>query len=119
MTDRIELINYKGKEIFYSDFRDLSGEEYIQTIDKNIKYAKDLQKSDILFLSDIRDSVVSSEVAAKLKSISEDLKSFTDRMALIGITGVKKIFFQVLGKMSSMKMKAFNDVENAKEWLVS
>ena len=37
MTDRIELLNYKGKEIFYSDFRDLSGEEYIQIIDKNIE----------------------------------------------------------------------------------
>ena len=119
MTDRIELINYKGREIFYSDFRDLSGEEYIQIIDENIKAAKKLQKNDILFLSDIRNSVVSSDVATKLKSIAGDLKSFTDRMALIGITGVKKIFFQVLGKMSPMKMKAFNDLENAKEWLVS
>lgn len=110
-------IQYKGKDIFYCDYRNLRGQEYLEAIDENLSYAKSLGQKKLLILTDIRESTVNIDVTRKLKEISESLEDITEKMALIGIFGLKKIFFNALNRLTKMNSKAFNDIEDAKNWL--
>ncbi len=110
--------NYKGQQILVCDYRNLRGKEYINAIEENLSIANSSNRSDLLILTDIRDSVVDVDVSNKLKELAGDLKQITNKMAIVGLTGLKKLMLKFLNKIASMNIKPFEDINAAKEWLI-
>jgi len=40
-----------------------------------------------------------------------------DKMAIIGITGIRKILFDAVTRFSGQNATLFDDIETAKDWL--
>ncbi|MBN1801952.1 MAG: hypothetical protein JW891_10625 [Candidatus Lokiarchaeota archaeon] len=110
--------NYKGQQILICDYRNLRGKEYIAAIEENLSNARRSNRTDLLILTDIRDSVVDVEVSNKLKELAGDIKKITKKMAIVGLTGLKKLMLKFLNKVASMNIKPFEDINVAKEWLI-
>jgi len=76
-------------------------------------------ENSLLVLMDVRNSVASKEAVESIKKGAVKTKKVVRKLALVGVTGVKKIIMQAVSRMSGHQATVFDNVEKAKDWLVS
>jgi len=122
-TRGLQQIHHKGKEMFFSDYGDLGGQEFIDVMRRNVDECIDLVKRsgrrDILLLNDVTDAVVTPRVFGVMKELVTKMKPYTRARAVVGVTGAKKQLLQIANKFSGVETEAFATVEEAKEWLAT
>ena len=111
-------ITYKGKEILYDDYRNLSGEKFSALVDVQVSLTLESGKKNILSLVDVRNSYAIKETVDVFNNAGKVTKGIAIKTAVLGITGVKKIFLNVINKITNIGAKPFNTIEEAKDWLV-
>jgi hypothetical protein len=70
-------------------------------------------------LTDIRDTVVSSEVMGLAKESSARVTKYICKEAIVGMSGIRQVLLDAVSRFSGRRFAAFDDVEAAKDWLVS
>ena len=115
---RMIWMTYKGKKILYNDYRNLQGSEIPDILDAILSLTLKSGEKGYLNLVDVRDSYANKETIDAFNKGAKAVKDITDKTAVLGITGVKKILLNVVNKFSNMGAKAFDTIEEAKEWLV-
>jgi len=111
------LITHKGKEILYVDYTGMSKEEILQVMDEATDYALKLDRP-LLRLSNMTGVFAVSEVVDKAKSSGKVTHHLTIKRAAVGITGAKKVLFNAYNRFTGNNTRAFDTVEDAKDWLV-
>jgi hypothetical protein len=111
------IITYKGKEISYLDYRGMKLEEILKTIDEASKRAL-LENKRRLQLSNLTGVFAVPEFMNKVKEAGKKTKHLTLKSAVVGITGAKKLLLNTYITFTGADMKAFDDEESAKEWLI-
>lgn len=111
----------RGKRILYVDFRNLSSQEILPLM----KESDDMVVSSpgrVLYLGNIEDATVSREVMAQLRQYADkSVRKKFEKLAVVGVTGVKKVFFDAFVTMldkSSVQVKSFKTEDEALKWLV-
>lgn len=112
------VINYKGKEISYIDYRGMKLEQILQTIDEAVNDTLNANKSRAL-LTNISGAFLVPEFMEKSKEGTKKTRHLTLKSAVVGITGAKKILLNSYNMFTKANMKAFDNEESAKEWLIS
>ncbi|MBN1181329.1 MAG: hypothetical protein JXB49_03510 [Bacteroidales bacterium] len=115
----VSWIDYKGRKILYADYRGLKTEDaMLQNLRTEADfYAKSNFK--ILSLNDYRDSVVSNNFMNKVTELGKATKDKTDKAAVLGITGLKKILINGYASFTGQHVKVFENEITAKEYLVT
>ncbi|WP_420582741.1 hypothetical protein [Reichenbachiella sp.] len=111
------LITHKGKEILYVDYQDMTKEEILQVMDDATDYALELNRP-LLRLSNMTGVFGVKDVVDKAKESGKKTSHLTIKRAVVGITGAKKVLFNGFNRVSGNNSKAFDSVEDAKDWLV-
>lgn len=111
------LITHKGKEILYVDYQDMTKEEILQVMDDATDYALELNRP-MLRLSNMTGVFAVKEVVEKAKESGKTTNHLTIKRAAVGITGAKKVLFNAFNRFSGNNTRAFDTVEDAKDWLV-
>ena len=111
------IISYKGKEISYLDYRGMKLEEIIKTMDEATKSSLQENKRR-LQLSNLTGVFAVPEFMDKVKEAGKKTRHLTIKSAVIGITGAKKLLLTAYSTFTGINIKAFDDEESAKEWLV-
>ncbi len=120
MKEKIYPVYYKGKKIYYTDWSKLIDEdEALKVIEETTRFVENNNEYDLLELIDVRGSYASPAVLNKLKSAAKRVKKFNKKKAIIGLTGSKKILLMAVNRFIDGSIKGFEDIEEAKEWLVS
>ena len=123
IEDRYQKILYKGKTIYIVDYSNLKPEESFE-LNKTIVHKSILEDSIknpaikySLSLCNVKNTRMSPELKKQAEDFAEILKKRGLKLAnaYIGIGGVQKIIVKAFVKNSN----AFNDVEEAKEWLIN
>ena len=117
MHDRRQFIRHNSKTIICLDYTNLAGKAYIDAIRASEESAGTSDINDRLILVDATDSVVDKEVLQALKSLSAKASEFTDRTAVVGVSGIQMLFMRAIAKLSKSKMRPFSSREEALEWL--
>ena len=117
--ERNYIITYKGKEILYFDHSGLGEDDLFNNVKAAFRIEDEYKGKDILAIANWVDTTMTKETMDYVKSdevvrINKKIK----KTALLGFTGIKKIFLNVYNKLTGDKAKAFNTEEEAKEWLV-
>jgi hypothetical protein len=112
------IINHKGKEILYVDYQNLKEEEIIQAMDDATEYALQLNRP-MLRLSNMTGAYAVPNVFKKAKESGKRTEHLTIKRAAVGITGAKKVLINAFNAFTGNNAKAFDTVEEAKDWLVS
>ncbi|NQZ77041.1 MAG: hypothetical protein HRT61_13200 [Ekhidna sp.] len=112
-----QLITYKGKEILHVDYRGMSKSEVLKTMDEATEFAL-RENRPLLRLSDMTGVFAVGEVVQKAKESGKVTNHLTIKRAAVGITGAKKVLFNAYNRFSGNSSRAFETVEDAKEWLV-
>ena len=75
----------------------------------------------MLGLADTRGTVLSREVAGQLKETASRVGRCAKKIAVVldKITGFKRVIMDAVGRVSGRRVTLFEDIEEAKDWLVS
>lgn len=114
-----QWITYKDKKILfadYSDFTDDSQSLFSEVNDVN-EIIMQQPEGSLLLLMDTRNSIASIEVISYFKQTALKTKKYIARIAVIGITGVRKILFDTIVQFSGLNAAIFENLEEGKEWL--
>lgn len=76
-------------------------------------------ESSLLVLTDVRDTVLSSEVMDFAKESSARVRKYIRREAIIGMSGIRQILLDAVSRFSGRRFATFDTIEAAKDWLVS
>jgi hypothetical protein len=114
----VKYIQFKGKTILYVDYRNMTGDEGIATLDEEaIEVRKWTQPG--LILSDFHNAKGSTGFMAHAKKLGKEIfAEKTLKAAAIGITGIQNVLLQAYNTFSTDKLVPFATEEEAKEWLI-
>lgn len=118
--NRREIINYKGQEIVCFNYNGLRGAELFEQLKVNTQFLLNSPKDDFLTLSDFSNTYATEEIIAYFRSQeSKAAAQKTRKKALIGVSGLKKMFLNLYNRVTGAGAKAFDDLESARDYLVS
>jgi len=120
--ERAQFINHNGSEIYYIDYSNLKlEEEFLEAIKSTNAFREKVKasgKTDLLMLVNISNSYIYGQAFAEIKKSGKLTQSITKRTAVIGITGAKKTFLDIVNVFTSLNVKPFDNIDEAKDWLV-
>lgn len=114
-------ITHKGKKIFYADYSDF-GKDFIK-LKAEVIYVNSIMvlepKESVLLLVNVNGTTGTSEITFYLKDAAIKVKTHVRKAAVIGVSGVRLALLRSVSYLSGMDIKPFDDIETAKDWLVS
>ncbi|MBY8986473.1 MAG: hypothetical protein KGD65_15475 [Candidatus Lokiarchaeota archaeon] len=75
-------------------------------------------KKDILLIVDVTGAYANKEAVSAFVESGKKSEVLLNKTAVVGITGVKKIFLNIINKLTSLSVKPLSSMEEAKEWLL-
>jgi len=119
-TSRIRWVEHKEKTILYLDYSNFSNaDETIDTISEVNHYVKNLGKYELLMLVDVRKSYADEKIVVEaLKNNALTVKPYVKKVAVVGVTKTQEVILTVVNMFSSLGIKPFDNVDDAKDWLI-
>ena len=114
-----KILQHNGKTVILHDYRGLEGEAYVQAVEYNGNQGKEINLGERLILIDVTDSVVDKQVMSAFKRVSKKASSTVSKTAVVGVSGIQKLFLTTVATFSNLEIRAFDTQENAKKWLTS
>ena len=117
----VTKINHKGKPIYFADHKGSQGDDVVKNQEQMLKMIKDSGDSDALNLTDMTGVFATSQVHGKMRNIGDEILKYSKKAAVVGMTNnpAKKVLISTYMTLAGKSMKAFDTVEDAKDWLVS
>ena len=116
------VIEHKGKQIVYLDYRFLkTPEEFEAKVSDTMERSKFYEENDIrglLVLTDLSGSFIFGDAPKYLKESTKLGRDFVAKSAVVGITRAKRVLLNLVNSFSGYQTKAFLTIEEAKDWLV-
>jgi hypothetical protein len=103
-------LNYSG---FKGDIEALRAE--VESADREV--CRQPQGS-VLALANLNDTTASSAAVELFKQSSARTKPYIDKLALVGITGLKRFLAEMVARVSGREMRLFNTEADAVAWLL-
>ena len=120
ITSRIRWIEHKEKPILYIDYSHfLDTDETIKAILEVNDFIKKLGEYELLMLVDVRNSYANEKIIVKaLKNNALIVKPYVKKVAVVGVTTTQEVILTVVNMFSSLGIKPFDTVDDAKDWLI-
>jgi hypothetical protein len=117
LQERVKWVEYNGKEILFTDYSNLKGQDMIDVTQEYERIIQESGKDLILQLLDFTGATMTKESAdlAKKNEEQEKEKGITKHAACIGVTGLKR----AIAKVVKPDMFYANSLEDAKDWLIT
>lgn len=119
MAGKIYPIFHKGKKILFSDWTNMkSAEEAQKIMTETSDFVVKLGQTNLLELVDVKGSFATPEILKSAKEINNKVKQFSKKKAFVGLTNAQRILLNTINLFSQTSIVGFDDIEEAKEWLV-
>ena len=118
---RSKWMPHQGKLILYADYTNYRPEDFEALRAELLAVEAEIcsrPENSVLSLTDVRGSIATREAVELFKKSAPVAKKHILRQAVVGVTGVKKILFDAVVRISGQNAKTFDDTEKAKDWLV-
>jgi len=119
---KLEILNHKGKDIVYINF------SYGNVLDKKqavldlIEEAKSYiathPPNSLLTITDVTGLRFSTELINAFSDFASQNHPFVKAAAVVGVTGIQKIAYDTIMKLTKRTIPMFPSVEEAMDWLV-
>ena len=115
---RMKWITYKGKELLLDDYSNIMPEQFPPLIEEITNLTFQSGKKEILLIVDVTGAFANKEAVSAFSESGKKSKMLLKKTAVVGITGVKKIFRNIVNKLIKLNAKPVSTIEEAKEWLI-
>ncbi len=119
MAKKIYPIFHKGKKIYFSDWTNLKNvEQAVPVMNETSDFIVNQGKKNLLELLDTSGSFATSETLKHLKEINNKVKGFSYKKAMVGLSTAQRVILNTINIFSGTNIQGFDDMEEAKDWLV-
>ena len=122
ITNTMKWIDYNDKKILLADYSNVDMLKLQDEVKANERAIADLGSKgfkDLLVLTDVRGCHIDLAAVNAFQAVSTTMKPYTKGSAVVGISTLRKILLEAVNKFSKLETKAFDTLEEGKEWLVS
>lgn len=113
-----QVISHKGKSIIFLDFSNLRSKEEICTmIDKSKQFIAKQPLKSALTLTTFNGMYFNTEIFNLVTTYAKGNTPYVRKSAVVGLNGLMQIFYNGFYKLSGRDVKAFGDLDEAKEYL--
>lgn len=118
--NRTKLINHKGISIFYMDFSNVKSVIDITAIvDESIAYIRKQPLNSVIGLTNLDTMFFNNDVKNIFTTFLAGNKPYMKKSAVFGMSGLARILFNGLMKITGRDVRSFEKMEEAKEFLVN
>ncbi|MCL6588822.1 MAG: hypothetical protein K6U80_02610 [Firmicutes bacterium] len=117
--ERVQVIEYKGKAIIYLDFSRCGKDELIQVIEAGSAIIRKCPPASALTLSNFTGFMFTFNMVDLLKEFTLQNKPYVKAAAVIGVTGLRKIPYEAIMKITKRNLPSFDTQVEAMEYLVN
>ncbi len=112
-------IEHNGKKIFYQDFANLFYNS--QALKNELAGVQEIVTKEpansVLVISDFTNTEITADVMPVLNESSKFTKAYVRKTAVLGVTGIKRTFGDLLSRITGQPLMYFSNEAEAKEWL--
>jgi hypothetical protein len=116
----VNWITYGGKKLLYVDYNGANNEnELLKILYEEVEILKkEFQRQ--LILVNIGNSYSTEKYRQEVQRLTKEIvKHKTEKSAIVGMVGIKRVIFGAMIKLSDGHVRLFDNLEDAKKWLVS
>lgn len=119
-ANRVEWINRNGKDILVVDYSELKGKELLDVFNEG-KVCMIEKGSDVLAIAIFTGAKIGGDYLSEAKKEGVKLDKMMKRTAIIGMSGLHKIFFNSLMRLTGQgyKTKLFDSIDQSLDWLTT
>lgn len=112
-------IEHNGAKILYQDFTNLfyNSQAVIDELSAVQAIVLNEPQVSVLVLSDFTNTEITGMVMPVLNASSKATKSHVRKTAVLGVTGIKRAFGDLLSRITGQPLMYFTNEFQAKEWL--
>ena len=117
---RSKWLEHKGKKIFCQDFSGFDighSEGVLAELEAVQSEVVKHPLNSVLVLADFRETAVGRDLLQAMTQSSNLTKAHVRKTAVLGITGTKRFFANLLMNVTGQNLVLFEDEEKAKDWL--
>ena len=116
--DHVKFIDHNGGKICYLDFSGLNREELIENIGKAENLIASQPLNSVLTLTNVTNTKFDTDTTDRIKQLTAHNKPYVKKGAVVGVTGMQKIVYKAVIKFSKRDLSLFDNVDDAKDWLI-
>jgi len=118
--ERTQIIDYQGKKIFFMDFSHLkSNEEIKAVIQDSEKYIHSQPPKSVRSITSVEGMHFNAEIKEMFAEFLKGNKPHMKASAVIGVTGLIRIIYDAVMKLTGRDTHTFATMDKAKAWLVA
>ncbi len=118
--ERCTILTYHGNAIQLFNYEGLHGTELLETVRAATQIMLNGAPNELLVLADFSNTYLDEQVIGYLTSSeSRSASKNAKKIAVVGVTGLKKIFFNMYNAVTFTQAKACDSIESAKDYLIS
>jgi len=116
--DTVRFEKHKGKDIIIVDVTHAeTTDEKVDILDRAGELIKTQAPKSALVLTDVRDVGYDITSVEAMKNFASGNTPYVKASAVVGVTGMKKVIFQSVVRITGRKIQTFDEPEKAKDWL--
>lgn len=112
-------IEHRGKRIFLADYSNFTN---LESLKAEAEYATSITikepKDSVLLLADVTGTLGDPAMVDYLKESASQDEENMKKMAVVGVSGYRRIFLRAVLQFTRLDAKSFDNLEDAKDWLV-
>ena len=122
---RTKIITYKGQNIFYMDFSNASSQpEVAQIIEESIAYIRQQAGYSVYAITNMENMYFNNEVKSDFMHFLKGNKPYDRKphikiSSVFGMSGLARILFNGLMKITGRDVRSFEKMTDAQEFLLN
>jgi hypothetical protein len=117
---RTYFIEHRGVPILLLDFSHVMNDQAaLDTIAEAKHVVAGQPRSSLLTLTNVEGSHFDSKVVGALRDLVEHNRPFVRAAAVVGLSGLMRVVFSTLVHLTGRSIRAFDRMEDAKEYLAA
>ena len=116
-----EIITYRNKEILLVDYQLRSPSEMTNLLIDSIKHVEKIvaDNKELIILIDLTGVPVTKAFGEEMITGGKPHAQYAKKSAIVGVTGLKRLFFETYLLLSKSKMKSFKKKQDALNYLAT
>lgn len=105
-------------KLYHHDYNELSADEIVPAIESSVNEIVARAERNLRIIIDIRRVKIDSSALTSFKRTSALSKPFIKKIAVVGIYRIQMAFLSYIATAFGLHIRAFDTIDNAREWLV-
>ena len=111
-------ITHHNVKMYHHVYTGLRDDVIVPTIESTVAAMVAGGETDLLIIIDARDTKFDRKALAAFKQTSHASQAVVKKIAVVGIHEIQTAFLNYISAVFKLNIKGFNDIDEAKDWLI-